>query len=261
MNSAAGGSGSNGCNVCSASLRTAVAQGYGFQFEFDGNDCSNCGAPGRHRALAWMLDTTGIPLLRELGLLGSAGALCAAPGHHERQLLRPLTASLVSFSLFGRYGAEHITCDIRDLSRFEPGSFDLFEASLVLDYVPEVSLAIENVARVLAWPSVFFIHIKEGRLLEGNQSPKVSKMTTRKDGLPEYYPEEFERPQIVVGRQWFSKAWSAFGFQTSQVIWNDPSLQRPFTWWVGWRRTPEGTRETASDTFGLWGKLRRAVRR
>jgi SAM-dependent methyltransferase len=260
MASTVPGQNGSGCNVCNPALRAAVAQGYSNSFAVDGKDCARCGAPGRHRALAWMLDTVGMPLLRDLGLLGTARSLCAAPGHHERRLLEPFMASLVTFSLFGKYGEEHIACDIRDLSRFESASFDLFEASLVFDYVPELALAIENVARVLAAPSAFFIHIKEGRLLQGNASPRVARTTTRKGGLPAYYPEEFERPQIVVGRKWFATAWRAHGFEVSQVVWQDPSIQQPFTWWVGVRRAQKNPQEITSRGFDLLRRLRAASR-
>jgi SAM-dependent methyltransferase len=224
-----------GCNVCNPALRKAVAEGRDATFDLDGKNCRYCKSPGRQRALARMIDRVGEPLLRELEIAGKARALCAAPGAAERYLLDPLVDSLLTFSLFGSYGKDHIQCDIRDLSRFEAGSFDLFEASLVYDYVPELDLAIANTARVLAPKSAFFIFINEGRLLPGDKPPKVKNTRDRAAGLPEYYPEDYERQQISVGRKWLDAAWRKHGFDVQQVIWHDASIGESFTWWVGRR--------------------------
>ena len=222
-----------GCNVCNPALRRAVAEGRDAAFDLDGKNCRYCASPGRHRALARMIDTVGAPLLRALGLLGTARAICAAAGTGERSLIEPLVSSLLSFSLFGTYGKDHVHCDVRDMSRFAVGSFDLFEASLVLDYVPEIHTAMDNIARILAAPSAFLIFINEKRLLPGDQAPRVTQTRDRAQGLPEYYPEEYERQQIKLGRQWFDAAWRKRGFEVRQVIWRDVSIGENFTWWVG----------------------------
>jgi Methyltransferase domain len=224
-----------GCNVCNPTLRKAVSEGRDVKFELNGKNCVNCKSPGRQRALARMIDTVGEPLLRELGVAGTARALCAAAGEGERSLLLPLTSSLLTFSLFGAYGKGHVQCDIRDLSRFEAGSFDLFEASLVLDYVPEIELALSNISHVLAKQSAFFIFINEKRLLAESQPPEVTRVRTREKGLPDYYPEDYERQQVTLGRRWFETAWRRHGFYVRQVIWRDPSISESFTWWVGQR--------------------------
>jgi SAM-dependent methyltransferase len=224
-----------GCNVCNPALRKAVSEGRDVEFELNGKNCRHCKSAGRHRALARMIDTVGEPLLRELGIAGAAHALCAAAGGNERHLLAPLTGSLLTFSLFGAYGKNHVQSDIRDLSCFESGSFDLFEACLVLDYVPEIELALSSVARVLAKRSAFFIFINETRLLAGSQPPEVARTRDRAQGLPDYYPEDYERQQITIGRRWFETAWRRHGFEARQVIWRDPSIDECFTWWVGQR--------------------------
>ncbi len=224
-----------GCNVCNPVLRRIVAEGRKADFELDGKNCARCKSAGRHRALARMIDTVGEPLLTDFGVSRRARVLCAAAGGIERSLLSPLAASLVTFSLFGSYGKDHVQCDIRDLSRFEPGSFDLFEACLVLDYVPEVELALSNLARVLAKQSAFFIFINEKRLLSGSEPPTVKHVRDRAAGLPDYYPEDYERQQITVGRNWFDAEWRKYGFDVQQVIWRDPSIGESFTWWVGHR--------------------------
>jgi hypothetical protein len=226
-----------GCNVCNSALRRAVAEGRAALFDLDGKDCRFCASPGRHRALARMIDTVGEPLLHELQLKSRARAICAAAGGGERYLIEPLVSSMLSFSLFGTYGKDHVQCDVRDMSRFAAGSFDLFEASLVLDYVPEIDIAMDNIARILAAPSAFFIFINEKRLLSGNQAPHVTQTRDRAQGLPEYYPEDYERQHIKIGRQWFDAAWRKRGFDVEQVIWRDVSIGENFTWWVGKRRT------------------------
>lgn len=224
-----------GCNVCNPTLRHAVAEGRDVAFDLDGKNCRFCKSPGRHRALTRMIDTTGAPLLRESGLYGKSRTLAAAAGGAERFLLSELSGSIVSFSLFGSYGKDHIQCDVRDMSRFDPGSFDLFAASLVLDYVPEIDLAISNIANVLAGRSAFFIFINEKRLLAGFEPPEVTRTRDRAQGLPDYYPEDYERQQITIGRRWFEAAWRRHGFEARQVIWRDPSIGESFTWWVGQR--------------------------
>ncbi|MEI9930422.1 MAG: methyltransferase domain-containing protein [Rhizomicrobium sp.] len=123
----------------------------------------------------------------------------------------------------------------RDLSRFESESFDLFEASIVLDYVPELDTAVANIARVLAHPSAFFIFVNEKRLLADSTAPHVAHTRNRAGGLPEYYPEDYERQQITVGRKWFDAEWRKHGFEVQQVVWRDLSIRESFTWWVGHR--------------------------
>jgi hypothetical protein len=227
---------SGGCNVCNPALRRAVAEDRETSFDLEGKNCRFCASPGRHRALARMIDTVGISTLRELGLMGTARAICAAPGVAERYLIASLAGSTLSFSLFGTYGKEHVQCDVRDMSRFAAGSFDLFEASLVLDYVPEIETAMDNISRILAVPSAFFIFINEKRLLSGNEPPRVTQTRDRAQGLPGYYPEDYERQQIKVGRKWFDAGWRERGFDAQQVIWRDASIGENFTWWLGKRR-------------------------
>ncbi|MEI9930421.1 MAG: hypothetical protein WDM89_07670, partial [Rhizomicrobium sp.] len=101
-----------GCNVCNPALRGAVAEGLNVQFELEGKNCRHCNSPGRHRALARMIDTVGEPLLKRLGISGTARALSAAPGHGEQHLLGPLCGSFQTFSLFGNYGKNTLQCDV-----------------------------------------------------------------------------------------------------------------------------------------------------
>lgn len=226
---------SGGCNVCNPALRQAVSEGREVAFDLEGKNCRYCKTPGRHRALARAVDTVGAPMLRTMKLLGTARAICAAPGVGERYLIESLAGSMLAFSLFGTYGKDHVQCDVRDMSRFAAGSFDFFEASLVLDYVPEIDTAIDNIARILAAPAAFFIFINEKRLLPGSEAPRVTQTRDRAQGLPGYYPEDYERQHIKMGRRWFDAAWRKRGFGVHQVIWRNSSIGENFTWWVGKR--------------------------
>ncbi len=224
-----------GCNVCNPALRKAVSEGRQVAFDLEGKNCAYCKSPGRHRALARVLDVYVGPLLVKLGLSGGARTIGAASGNAERFLLEPFASSMTLFSLFGEYGETHVKCDIRDMSQFPAGTFDLFEASLVLDYVPELDLAFDNIARVLGSPSAFLIFVNEKRLLSGNQPPRVKRIRNRAAGLPDYYPVDYERQQIEVGRAWLENAWRKRGYEVEQVVWHDDSITENFTWWIGHR--------------------------
>jgi hypothetical protein len=183
--------------------------------------------------MAHALDIRCVHVCRELGIYGTAKALLAAPASHELDILKPLIGPYVTFSLYGKYGANHVTCDVCDLSPFEPGSFDFFEACLLFDYVPETAVAIGNIARVLKNRAAFFIHISEGRLLPGDQAPRLHRY--RSDWTASYYPKEYQQPIMKIGRKWFALEWARYGFSVDEIIWNDPIISKPVTWWIGWR--------------------------
>ena len=117
-----------GCNICDPDLRQAVTAGQAVTFDLKDGNCVVCDSRPRIRAMARMIDTHGTELCRRLGISGTAHALLAAAVTAERQLLKPLIGSAETFSLFGKYGPDHVQCDVTDLAPFKDGGFDLFEA-------------------------------------------------------------------------------------------------------------------------------------
>ena len=109
------------CSIC----KTAFPPGFG------GGDCPSCKAPTRLRSLpvAWervASDAIDGPFL--------GFALTGA----ERTFLASRAGEIVSVSLFGNYGAGHISgVDVRDLSRFANGSFATVFSILLFDYFAE----------------------------------------------------------------------------------------------------------------------------
>ncbi len=222
-----------GCNICDPDLRQAVTAGQAVTFDLKDGNCVVCDSRPRIRAMARMIDTHGTELCRRLGIYGTAHALLAAAVTAERQLLKPLIGSAETFSLFGKYGPDHLQCDVTDLAPFKDGSFDLFEACSVLDYVPELGQAIGSIARVLKRRAVVFIHYSDNRLLDGAQPPRIK--THRSNWKADYYPEGYRQPVMKVGREWFAAEWPRHGFSVEQVVWKEAGAGDSITWWICWR--------------------------
>ncbi len=227
--------GEQGCNYCNPVLRAEAEAGIITSCETDegGQNCIRCHSRPRIRAMAYTIGTIGRSACETLGICGSAQGLMASPSGLERELIGPLTSSLVTFSLYGNYGKGHVTCDICDMGIFEAESFDLFEACQVFDYVPDVARAIGNVARVLKRKAVIFVHVSDERLLPGDEAASVVRYRT--GGNAPYYEKDYRQPIVNLGREWFAGEWRKYGFSIQQVRWLDSATKKSLTWWVGTR--------------------------
>jgi hypothetical protein len=222
-----------GCNVCDPELRKEAASGRLVQFPVEENRCTRCTAAPRIRGMAYALDKRGRDLCHQTGLGDGARGLLASPMQIEQALLAPFLKSSTTCSLYGSYGRNHVTCDLKNLAPFEDESFDLFEACDVLDFIPDFGDAIASVARVLAKRATVFVYYTDGRMVDGSQPPFVVRH--RSDFNAKYYPPGYLQPIVHVGRQWFADEWARHGFAMEQVAWHDPHAKRPVVWWMGTR--------------------------
>lgn len=206
------------CPIC----KTAFPPG------FDGGDCPACGAPARVRSLPQAWKRIG-PISGKLLGFALTGA--------ERDFLAPRADGIVSVSLYGDYGAGHIAgVDVRDLSRFEAGSFACVFALLLFDYFPEHEQALAEIARVLKSGGVLATAILESRLGEDDAPPVVTKIIEAKPGYFDYVPAETPLVSIRVGRRWFLAAVERAGFAAETVTITDPASRTRTTWFIGRKR-------------------------
>lgn len=223
-----------GCNYCNPKLRTACISGqYNLSFTLDGQKCAVCGSRPRIRAMAQAVDLCLAPKLSELGLKGAAKSLLIGAPAVEMELLQPLVGEIVHGSLYGEYAENHVTTDVRDLKEFSDQSFDLLEACTIFDFVPEAEAAFESISRVLKTKSIVFFHINDGRLRDSDAPPWVKRYRT--DWTASYYPEGYQQPIVIFGRQWIHNKLTELGFEVRTCVWQDPGLKKSLTWWLAWR--------------------------
>jgi len=183
--------------------------------------------------MARAVDTKLSARIVEMELAGRARALLVGAPEVERRLLAPLIGTVTTASLYGRYGAGHVASDVVDLKEFEDDSFDLFEASLLFDYVPQTNSAFDSISRVLRSRSLMFFHIGEGRLREGDMAPTLKRY--RSDWTATYYPADYKQPIMIFGRDWIREKLESQGFAHEEIRWIDPGTAKALTWWLAWR--------------------------
>jgi hypothetical protein len=201
-----------------------------------GDHCPHCNAPARLRSLPILLDRH---LRSEIALTGQSSRplLAFAMTAAERKLLTPFYSRIVSVSLYGSYGENHLAgVDVCDLSRFANGAFRGVSAILLFDYVVEQERALGECFRVTEPGGLLFTHIASHRLTEDETPPTPRNLIVRRDDYFSYLPEDANMYSVSVGRRWFLRKLQAVGFEARHVpIWDDATSSM-LHWFIGQRR-------------------------
>lgn len=196
-------------------------------------NCSECNAPGRARALSVLVDhvLTSVPGVPPLPLLAFA-----MTGAERTQLDRVFT-NYTSASLYGHYGAGHEEgVDIRDLGRYPAKSKSGVFGSLLFDYFVEHEQALQQAFEVTADGGVFFTHIAPYRLTDDSAAPGVASVIKPRPDYFSYVPEGADMPSVNVGRDWFIQAIERAGFESARISVQD-GRTADIEWFVGVKPT------------------------
>src|SRR5688500_9431468 len=143
------------CTVCGDPLETMD----------ENKNCLRCGSRSRTRSLAPIISNV-VSLLLPSNVQQGLPLLAFATTSVEQKLLTPFFPTRESVSLYGTYSTDHKTgVDVRDLSRYDDGSFAGVFSILLFDYFAEHEQALREIYRVLAPGGILFTHLASYRLL------------------------------------------------------------------------------------------------
>lgn len=202
----------------------------------DKDNCPHCSSPSRTRMLPIVLnalkDRIPIDLAQSKPLLGFAMTSM------ERTILNKVFPVLTSVSLYGNYGKDHIEgCDVRDLSRFPDASFSGVFSILVFDYFIEIDTALAECTRVTAPGGIFITCIANGRLVDGEMPPVITKIIKKTETYFPYIPDNANMPSIKVGRETFVNAMKRVGYQAAHYSIQDDVSGEKTDWFIGFLPT------------------------
>ena len=209
-----------GCPVCHTPLIHPVEKGA----------CPTCGSRARIRALSPI-----IRLWRQQGFQPTQPVLAFATPNSEREMLGRIFPSIISVSLYGEYGKNHLSgVDARALKEIGSKSCSGWFASLLFDYFVEHRAALQEAYRVLEPMGKFLTHIAPYRLQDGDSPPTLIGPLKNK---PNYLTEEWvgQIPSVSVGRQWFLTAMREVGFDAEHKRILDLNTGEICEWFIGVR--------------------------
>jgi SAM-dependent methyltransferase len=194
--------------------------------------CPNCSSRPRQRSLPILMN-----VLHGLLKPNNNGELLAfAMTAVEEKFVAHHFSSIKSVSLFGNYAKNHIEgVDVRNLEQFNEGEFSGAFSLLLFDYFPEHHIALKELHRVIRKGGLFFTHIANGRILEGDVPAYIHKQVYAKKGSFEYLNDN-SIPSIKVGRDWLFNTIDECGFDPCTLDILDPATNEYYTWFIGRRR-------------------------
>ena len=225
----------------SRSVRTCPNCGNGLETVDDGGGCPNCKTPARTRSLVQLVERVVGPQVAAAGV-GQLPLLAFAPTGAERKILAPYFEKLQSVSLYGKYGADHMSgVDVRDMQdKFAPDSFSGAFGILLFDYFPEHEAALAELYRVIAPGGLLFTLILPTRIKPNAEPPEVTKRIQPRPGYFDYIPAGGELLNVKVGQDWLLAAIARNGFEPQQVrILDEPSGETQ-EWFIGFKPKSAG---------------------
>ena len=223
------------CNYCDETLHQRWLGDRELDVGYSFNDtkvakCPECKTRPRHRVLKYIVDQYLQEYRADLFEDNPRQALLVASDLKQQQIISPLFTHAVTTSLYGKFSANHVSSDARDLKEFPSERFDLCEASLLLDYIPETADALRSFFRVMKPSGLFIFHVAQYRLGEGDFAPVVTGSRHET-----HYPEGVDVPSVKFGRAWLERALARHHFEAVSYIITDPFSKEQLTFFVAKR--------------------------
>ncbi|MBV8888912.1 MAG: methyltransferase domain-containing protein [Alphaproteobacteria bacterium] len=199
-----------------------------------------------------MLDEQVFPLLNKTGL-GLGELLGFAMIAAERRVISARFARVVSASLYGSYGANHLDgVDIRAMPRFEAERFAVVYGIHIFDYFLEHEAALRECHRVLSDGGVFFFQLSPDRVRPDRSAPTKTREITASPGYFEYLPANASLTDTRVGSDWFVDRMRRVGFEAWYRQMIEPGSELVCHWFLGVKRPnrsrfADTLRSSASD--------------
>lgn len=208
------------CSLCDTPSRVLSSQGidlplrtvlksnlktqYGKPVEYL---CKNCNSRLRSRGWDQFFNQ------RIIGKTVFDKAFVVSCGQHDLNLIRGCTSTIDHVSFLGTHGDEscRVGVDIASpslLSDFKAASYELYFASVVFDYIPELEVVFKNAAALLKPGAKLMFYIQPWRVIDGSDEAPV---VVHNDALTfEKYVKESTGcdgfPDIRVGEYWLTNA-------------------------------------------------------